>query len=188
MRKFTQEGFNHTIRSTPKESGRDDRNSGARFRNWHCAIGLGRLFQNFAKQIVVRHQLRRNRSRLALSQKLGASWRWEKKISATSELGHGSCFSIRVLAWMSERKAPMMVSLESSPIAMRLRDRLMSVSNAPTPRVTLLRPNQPIRYGDDTTASVPLLIVATSVITAPFLRDVFSGGLMWGAECRTDRY
>jgi hypothetical protein len=23
-------------------------------------------------------------------------------ISATSELGHGSCFSIRVLAWMSE--------------------------------------------------------------------------------------
>jgi hypothetical protein len=25
-------------------------------------------------------------------------------ISATSELGHGSCFSIRVLAWMSEQQ------------------------------------------------------------------------------------
>jgi hypothetical protein len=26
-------------------------------------------------------------------------------ISATSELGHGSCFSIRVLAWMSEQQS-----------------------------------------------------------------------------------
>jgi len=26
-------------------------------------------------------------------------------ISATSELGHGSCFSVRVLAWMSEQQS-----------------------------------------------------------------------------------
>ena len=62
---------------------------------------MGRLFQNFG-------QANRGTSTkyggtglgLALSQKLCALM--GGGISATSELGHGSCFSIRVLAWMSE--------------------------------------------------------------------------------------
>jgi len=62
---------------------------------------MGRLFQNFS-------QANRGTSTkyggtglgLALSQKLCALM--GGGISATSELGHGSCFSIRVLAWMSE--------------------------------------------------------------------------------------
>jgi signal transduction histidine kinase len=62
---------------------------------------MGCLFQNFG-------QANRGTSTkyggtglgLALSQKLCALM--GGGISATSELGHGSCFSIRVLAWMSE--------------------------------------------------------------------------------------
>jgi signal transduction histidine kinase len=64
---------------------------------------MGRLFQNFG-------QANRGTSAkyggtglgLALSQKLCALM--GGGISATSELGHGSCFSIRVLAWMSEQQ------------------------------------------------------------------------------------
>ena len=65
---------------------------------------IGRLFQNFG-------QANRTTSTkyggtglgLALSQKLCALM--GGGISATSELGHGSCFTIRVLAWMSEQQS-----------------------------------------------------------------------------------
>ena len=65
---------------------------------------IGRLFQNFG-------QANRTTSSkyggtglgLALSQKLCALM--GGGISATSELGHGSCFTIRVLAWMSKRQS-----------------------------------------------------------------------------------
>jgi signal transduction histidine kinase len=65
---------------------------------------IGRLFQNFG-------QANRTTSSkyggtglgLALSQKLCALM--GGGISATSELGHGSCFTIRVLAWMSEQQS-----------------------------------------------------------------------------------
>jgi signal transduction histidine kinase len=64
---------------------------------------IGRLFQNFG-------QANRTTSTkyggtglgLALSQKLCALM--GGGISATSELGHGSCFTIRVLAWMTEQQ------------------------------------------------------------------------------------
>src|SRR5229473_5261876 len=65
---------------------------------------IGRLFQNFG-------QANRATSKkyggtglgLALSQKLCALL--GGGISATSELGQGSCFSIRVLAWMREQQS-----------------------------------------------------------------------------------
>jgi signal transduction histidine kinase len=64
---------------------------------------IGRLFQNFG-------QANRTTSSkyggtglgLALSQKLCALM--GGGISASSELGHGSCFTIRVLAWMSKQQ------------------------------------------------------------------------------------
>jgi signal transduction histidine kinase len=67
-------------------------------------LDMGRLFRNFG-------QVNRGTSTkyggtglgLALSQKLCALM--GGGISATSELGHGSCFSIRVLAWMSEQQS-----------------------------------------------------------------------------------
>jgi signal transduction histidine kinase len=65
---------------------------------------IGRLFQNFG-------QANRTTSSkyggtglgLALSQKLCALM--GGGISASSELGHGSCFTIRVLAWMSKQQS-----------------------------------------------------------------------------------
>jgi signal transduction histidine kinase len=65
---------------------------------------IGRLFQNFG-------QANRTTSTkyggtglgLALSQKLCALM--GGGISASSELGHGSCFTIRVLAWMSKQQS-----------------------------------------------------------------------------------
>jgi signal transduction histidine kinase len=63
---------------------------------------IGRLFQNFGQaNSATSRKYGGTGLGLALSQKLcgllGGG------ISATSELGRGSCFTIRVVAWMSEQ-------------------------------------------------------------------------------------
>src|SRR5258707_5222201 len=62
---------------------------------------IGRLFQNFGQATrATSSKYGGTGLGLALSQKLCALM--GGGLSVTSELGHGSCFSIRVLAWMSE--------------------------------------------------------------------------------------
>jgi signal transduction histidine kinase len=64
---------------------------------------IGRLFQNFGQaNHTTSSKYGGTGLGLALSQKLCALM--GGGISATSELGHGSCFTIRVLAWMSEQQ------------------------------------------------------------------------------------
>jgi signal transduction histidine kinase len=65
---------------------------------------IGRLFQNFGQaNRATSSKYGGTGLGLALSQKLCALM--GGGISATSELGQGSCFTIRVLAWMSEQQS-----------------------------------------------------------------------------------
>jgi signal transduction histidine kinase len=72
---------------------------------------IGRLFQNFGQaNRATANKYGGTGLGLALSQKLCALM--GGGISATSELGHGSCFTIRVLAWMG---APVENSSDMAP-------------------------------------------------------------------------
>jgi signal transduction histidine kinase len=72
---------------------------------------IGRLFQNFGQATAATsNKYGGTGLGLALSQKLCALM--GGGISATSEPGHGSCFTIRVLAWMS---APDRASADIAP-------------------------------------------------------------------------
>jgi signal transduction histidine kinase len=65
---------------------------------------IGILFQNFGQaNRAASSKYGGTGLGLSLSQKLCALM--GGGISATSELGRGSCFTIRVLAWMNERLA-----------------------------------------------------------------------------------
>lgn len=65
---------------------------------------IGRLFQNFGQaNRATSSKYGGTGLGLALSQKLCALM--GGGISATSELGHGSCFTVRVLAWMNHQSA-----------------------------------------------------------------------------------
>ena len=65
---------------------------------------IGRLFQNFGQaNRATANKYGGTGLGLSLSQRLCALM--GGGISATSELGHGSCFTIRVLAWMNEQQS-----------------------------------------------------------------------------------
>ncbi len=112
--KFTQEGtITLTVRRRKSHAG-----DWIEIQVQDTGIGIaesdiGQLFQNFG-------QANRSTSSkyggtglgLALSQKLCALM--GGGISATSELGHGSCFTIRVLAWMIEQ--PGSDEISSNPV------------------------------------------------------------------------
>jgi signal transduction histidine kinase len=75
---------------------------------------IGRLFKNFGQaSSATSTRYGGTGLGLALSQRLCALM--GGGISATSEFGHGSCFTIRVLAWMKDKPNTDDISMEAAP-------------------------------------------------------------------------
>src|SRR5882757_309046 len=75
---------------------------------------IGRLFKNFGQaNSATSTRYGGTGLGLALSQRLCALM--GGGISATSEFGHGSCFTIRVLAWMKDKPNTDDISMEAAP-------------------------------------------------------------------------